>query len=69
MEQELKTESESGKIISRATMAVAGSILFWCWRGVCFRKRREMLVDMAARRMHDTHIKIDQKIMLRSIER
>jgi len=31
----------------RATFAAIGSILLWCWSGVCFRKGSEALGDMA----------------------
>lgn len=44
---QIKSESSISLLKVRATLAATGSILLWCWSGVCFRKGSEALGDMA----------------------
>jgi drug/metabolite transporter (DMT)-like permease len=46
MANQLKNESSVSRSTIRATLAATGSILLWCWSGVCFRKGGEALGDM-----------------------
>ena len=47
MVKQIKSESNVSRSKVRATLAATGSILLWCWSGVCFRKGAESLGDMA----------------------
>jgi drug/metabolite transporter (DMT)-like permease len=46
MRKQLKSKPDPSRSKTRATLAATGSILLWCWSGVCFRKGSEVLGDM-----------------------
>ncbi len=46
METQLNDTLSTSHSKARATLAAVGSIMLWCWSGVCFRKGSEALGDM-----------------------